>query len=63
MVSFFSDYQSSHLHLKIFLMQKHFNDKYLNSDDYPFATFKGKSYNLKEELTRVIDKAKANNRY
>ena len=43
------------------LMQKHFNDKYLNSDDYPFATFKGKSYNLKEELTRVIDKAKANN--
>tara|TARA_B100000579_G_scaffold432167_2_gene448533 strand:+ start:844 stop:1449 length:606 start_codon:yes stop_codon:yes gene_type:complete len=38
------------------LMQTHFNDKYMESDRFPNATFKGQSDQLKEEIKRIIQK-------
>jgi len=37
------------------LMQTHFNDKYMESDKFPNSIFKGKSDELKEHITKIIN--------
>lgn len=42
------------------LMQTHFNDKYMESDNFPHSTFKGQSDKLKEEIESIINKLNTN---
>jgi hypothetical protein len=42
------------------LMQAHFNDKYMDSDNFPNSTFKGKSEKLKEQIENILNEFNKN---